>query len=438
MFLQKNKRYLTGIDWIIHALDYASKKATGVGNVSQIVLELDGFPPQDDLRERLVRFIKHYPVTNGRPARDYNFAPYWKVYPKTTISPKLKIHELGDSVTYPQIISRLGQEINLSFDTVREHLVFHLIHAKNRNFVAMTFDHRLLDARGAEAFLGMFQQEQQEPEDHFKNISFSQPAHLNRWREKFKAGRHVNRTFLSLAKNTPPVLPLPSAREKKKCKFKLISFNKQETAGIIERAYTKAGYLMLMPYALAVTMRALQKVFLKRRIHAGDYVIPVSIDMRPPEKVRQEVFFNHVSFFIFRITPMEASNFSKLLESIKKQMYDQVKSGLLQDFKKASFLMRILPLSVLARLMHLPLQGEIASFCFSYVGETAYGFSEFMQKDVLNIFHMPRSPVPPGLGIFFNQFQGKLNVVISYIDGVLEEDELSTVAADIRSYLSTQ
>ena len=116
-------------------------------------------------------------------------------------------------------------------------------------------------------------------------------------------------------------------------------------------------------------------------------------------------------------------------------MYDQVKTRVPGDIREASSLMRILPLPIMGFLMHQPLNGQIASFCFSYLGESAYSSSGFMDKRVLNMFHMPRAPVPPGLGIYFNQFQGKLNAVLSYIDGVLDGDEANAVMAEIKSHL---
>ncbi len=55
-----------------------------------------------------------------------------------------------------------------------------------------------------------------------------------------------------------------------------------------------------------------------------------------------------------------------------------------------------------------------------------------MDKKVANIFHMPRVPVPPGLGFFSNYYNSKLNVVISYLDGVLTDDDVLELDRGIR------
>ena len=429
------KRYLTGIDWIIHTIDYASKKKTGVGNMFQIVLHMEGVLDETTLRECLNKFIKKFPVVNGRSTRDYNLAPYWKIYSKEKMLPSnIKTYRLNDNAVFSEVLSTLEQGINTSFNNVQDHIVFHLIHVGKTSFLAVVFDHCLFDARGAEVFLNMLQQEQKKKTDYSNKISLVESAHLCKWKEKFEAGKWVNRKRLQLSENKSRFLPLHSVSGKK-FRFKIISLDERQTSAIIDTAYNEAGYLMFMPYTLAISIQVLHSIFLKRGIHTGDYIIPVSIDTRSAEKVHQEVFFNHMSFFLLRVKANEADNFPVLLQSIKQQVYDQIKLDLPANIEKASLLMRIAPLSVLNYLMRLPLKGQIASFCFSYIGESAYASPVFMEKKVHNVFHMPRVPIPPGLGIFFGRFQGKLNVTFSYLDGMLEDNEIDSIVHTLQSRL---
>jgi len=441
--LHRKKRYLTGIDWIIHALDYTTKKATGTGNTSQIIFELDGSPSEDDFRNCLGSLIKKHPVLHGRPSRDYNLAPYWKIsFTKQRQPLPLKISYLDDTSSEANIFSVLERIANLKFIGDQEHLFFHLIYAENKTYVAMTFDHRLFDALGAEAFLEMLQNEWKNKDNSFCNKDIIVPlesAHLCNWRRKFIAGQQANRAFLKMGENAPPrVLPLPSSLNNLGFRFKVIPFDKYQTDLILENAYKEAGYLMLMPYVLASSIWIMHKLFTKRNIKSGDYVVPVSIDMRPTNKVQQEVFFNHVSFLFFIVRPGEADHFSVLIKSIKQQLYDQVKSELPRNFQEASLLMRILPLPVLSNIMRLYLKGQIASFSFSNVGESTYKSSSFMGKKILNILHMPRVPVPPGIGIFFHQSQNKLNAVLSFLEGILSDEEANELIHRLQSRLGAK
>lgn len=432
----RNKQYLTGIDWIVHVLNYMTRKETGAGFMSQIVMEVSGNVNALEIEDSLNSFIKKHAVVNGYFTRDINLAPYWKIPPvkKPEISLDTAIVKEGES--FDVILKNLENGINTLFNNKREHVAFHLLTGCGKSYIAMTFDHLLFDARNAEAFLNMFQKDWEGKEDS-GNMTISEPAHLSMWMDKFKAGQRVNRAFIKIAGKAPPrVFPLPSG--KNGFKFKILSFSRKETEAIAENAFNEAGYLMLMPYALAASVCALHGIFTGRGISSGDYVIPVSIDTRKQEEITKQMFFNHVSFFIFKAMASDASDFKALLKSLKEQMYAQVGSDLPGDICKASLLMRIAPASLLGSLLKLYFKGEIASFCFSYVGKTAYTSPYFMGNKITNIFHMPRTPVPPGIGIFFQQSNEKLNVILSYLDGMLSADDEEIILTSLKSRLGVE
>jgi hypothetical protein len=215
----------------------------------------------------------------------------------------------------------------------------------------------------------------------------------------------------------------------------VIPFSEGESREIVERAESDAGYLMAMPYTMALTVQALHSVFAARGIDTGDYVIPVTMDIRPPGGPSQDAFFNHVSLLLFRIEAGAASDRSALLDTIKQQMYDQVRTGLARHISDASLLMRIVPLRAVSRLLKLYLTENIASFCFSFLGDAGYMPSRFMGQKIRSSYHMPRVPVPPGLGVFFQESQGRLNASLSYSEGLLSEGEVDEVLGALKSGL---
>lgn len=419
------KRYLTGIDWIVNALDYTAKAQSGIGNHSEVILELKNPPSHKALTEALNGFIQKIPLLNGFPSRAINLCPYWKV-PTTKMKLPVQVHfiKLNDDSQY---LLPLANQVNAAFKNKREHLVFTLVEAGKRTFLAMAFDHRILDAKGAEAFLYLFQQ-------HYRNseplqISLGCPPNLNKWREKFLAGRQINRFLLNLTKEPPRTLPFNPLSEPSK--FKVIHLSPEESERLSRTAYSHAGYLMFMPYVLAKSLQIMHEIFQEKNIAGSTYFIPVPMDMRTKEEAQKEVLFNHFSFFLFKIKADKITDLAGLIAEIKNQMYDQVKNKVPEAMVNASFLLRIASLPLVNFFLKLMSKKHFASFYFTYLNNT-YQQNKFMQEELQNIFHLPRTPKPPGVGIFFNQFENKLNITLSYFDDLLTDEQAGKISKSLK------
>ena len=293
--------YLSGQDWVINTIDHMMKSSTSTGNMSQIVLVLDSLLDEKLLRERLGDFVREFPALYGSIGRDLNLAPYWRIPEKITDDLDLTVYTLKEDASDNDIFFLLGKAANRPFKSENEHLAFCLIqNGKKESLFAMTFDHRLFDARGAEAFLELFLEYSSGKEiDGILNaVSVTAPADLSDWMKKFYAGRNVNRKMLSLSRPLFETLPLPPGNERG-FNFHLVTFGINDTKKIYDKAYSEAGYLMEMPYLLSVVMQAVHGLFRKRDIDADNYMAPVTIDMRTCDDIREKLLLNHVSYLFF-------------------------------------------------------------------------------------------------------------------------------------------
>lgn len=427
MLHSRRKRYLSGSDWVINTLDRVMKAGTCAGNQSQLVLLLATPPDPQRLRLAINRLLAHFPVLSGTLARDWKLAPYWKVPRRPRLTESLRVTPL----TGDDLLAACTHGANQGFATESEHLAFQLLTAGDRSILLMTFDHRLLDARGAEALLDLLRQS-------LEGIPlpdmplFASSSELTRWKEKFLAGRSVNRRIIALARETPRALPLP-AGNRRGYRYRLIACDQTASAALLERAWREAGYLMESPFLLAVVTKSMHALHAARGTVGSSYLVPVTVDLRPGRDPLQELFFNHVSYLFYQLPAALGADLPGLIGAIKAQMYEQIKSGFPADLARASLLMRIAPLSLLGKLLYLPLEGKMASFAFAHLGRSGFAGADFMGRPVDNLFHMPRVPVPPGIGFFCNSFHGRLNLTMAYLDGLLTEAEADLVEQEIRT-----
>ncbi len=433
MLASRRKRYLSGSDWVINTLDYMMKITTCSGNMSQIVLMLDAPLDVDEVRTRLGRFASQFPVLHGYLARDFKLTPFWKIPSSVNRDITINVTHLKGTVSLETLLLMLKTNANSKFRDEKDHIAFHLFISSGRSAIAMTFDHRLFDARGAESFLYLFQQSL-EGHTPSGDIVFTSSMELTRWKQYFMAGRNVNRRIIALSKSEPEALPLQPGHSGG-CKYRLLTFSERETSAIYDNAYREAGYLMESPYFLAIITQTVHELFANASADGASYLVPVTMDLRTGKEPLQEVFFNHVSYLFYQIPVQQAEDLKGLIAMFKQQMYDQVKSGFPKDLAEASLLTRIVPMGLFGKMLHIPLKGKVATFAFSHLGKSAYQSSSFMGRTIENLFHMPRVPVPPGLGFFTTYYNNRLNLVISCLDGLLSDERLLMIESGIRKRL---
>ena len=424
---RRDRLYLTGVDWIIGVLDRMTKRCTGAGNSSQIILELEGVVSESSLREAARAFAARFPVLSGCPSRDWlNLAPFWLI---DSHAGHCAVDILPRQSSAESALAELSRALNFPFHTERDHLAFRLVHADpDRSFLGMVFDHRLFDARGAEDFLDRlagFAAGDTAPLPRELAHPVREP-YLSEWTKKFAAGRNVNRAIRACASANPARLPVPERRSGLQHHFQTL--DEKQSRLLTESAYALGGYLVKMPHMLALVVQAVDRIFAGRGQSPEHYLIPVSIDRRAAGSDSQSLFFNHISFLYFLLPRRDLESMESLVQSISRQMYEQTKAGLPGDFEQTMLLTRILPVGVLAAFSQHLFAGNFGTFAFSFLGDTTFRKREFLGHRIVNLLHTPRVSTPPGLGIFLNEYAGRINVAVASVEGLLTANEASGLA----------
>ncbi len=185
--------------------------------MSQVVLVLDSPLDECEVRNRLTVFVKQFPVLQGQVSRDLKLAPYWKIPAKSGRDVTLTVRNADTPVSEASLLAHFENSVNAPFRDDMEHLAFHLFRDPERCLLAMAFDHRVFDARGAELFLNLFQQNLNTGSPAVSgDIAFTSTAALTQWSKKFLAGRNVNRRIIALSRSQHPrALPVPRERRQR-------------------------------------------------------------------------------------------------------------------------------------------------------------------------------------------------------------------------------
>ncbi len=434
--VRHKKRYLTGIDWVINALNYMTGHAGGRGNSSQIVLENAGRIPPAALRNVLDRAAAALPLLGGRVGRGWNLCPCWKYrvadHPQMPLT--VKHAESGDA---GEVFDLICRHVNTPFASENEHLKFLLINQScGRSCLAMHFDHRLLDAFGAEAFLELLAMFGSGCEDEvLGGISLCEPPHLDRWVRRFRGGRNTNRMLARLGWDAADAQPLKNGAGPLNTLFESIHFPPEETRRIKEAMDAGPDFMLTLPSLLACVLKELHDFSKEHAAGRSNYIVPVSLARRKPSEEWEKLFFNHFSFMFFQAPVELVESGHGLAPDLQKQLYEQLKAGTPEDLYHASMLTRIVPLPVMRLICGLPVKKYVASCYFACLKESGFRSEQFLGAGVENLFHMPHVPVPPGRGVFFNFFRDRLNLVVSHIEGLMSGGEAGLLARGIRNQL---
>ncbi|MCK5541339.1 MAG: hypothetical protein KAI40_01515 [Desulfobacterales bacterium] len=414
-----NRYYLNGIDWVMAALNMLNIKRTGIGNHSQLVLVLKGYLDQDYLGQRLSLILSKSPFLKGRVKRAWHLAPYWISEQQSFDSKDMRFFKItsGGKKDLDSIIQDCART---PFKDDKTLLDFDLIHFKKQTYLIMRFDHKMFDARGAEALLEYILDKQ----NHYKEYNLpSQGANLHSWKSRFLSGQCINRFLRSIYSKKTKVVSLKQNNNKEQFSahnFYYTTFSNEQTRTIDDNTINSAGYLMNGVYILSIVAKAFDSLFKKHK-YTGKILIPINVDVREAKFNNEKIFFNNLSFMLFKLK--QGLSTKEYIKILKTQFIDQIKNKIPFHFINASLLMRIMPLKTLAFYMNLRMKKKPCSFSFSYIAEQAFNLTHIQNLEVVNLFHMPLVPINPGVGVFFTRFNNKLNMIISSYENTLTEKD---------------
>jgi hypothetical protein len=202
----------------------------------------------------------------------------------------------------------------------------------------------------------------------------------------------------------------------------------------VARAQERAGFLTPMLFYLAAAIRAHHAVFRKRGEAPGSYVVPLPVNLRP-KGAAGAIFRTHVSLLWFQVRPEQVEDLGELLEALKQQRHEAIRSGQIEDGVCAMDFARLVPQRPYAWLARRHLRGELCSFFFAFTGEFLPGLASFLGAEIRGGFHVAPVPPSPGSALALSLRGGRLGATHVRQRGVFDADELAVFREQLRADL---
>ena len=435
-----HKRYLGGADWCLAALNHGTRETTGRRSTFHLAVFLEGASDADRLESGFREFCGRFPVLWGERARCWCLAPYWKYPPApdpTAVSVTRRSLPPGAA---REAVLRWMESLANAQEPLRGCAIsFHVLRiGESESVLGFSFDHHLFDAGGAENFIDLFFQflNGAARARDFPEGRPTAPAQLDGWLHRFLNAHRLRQWMRCLGDPSTAALPLPSDALRRPFRFRVATFGEEESRRVKDRAFEVAGYLMFMPYVLATAAAVFGPFFRKRSAPDARFVVSVSTDKPKAVAVHTpHFFFNDLSFLYFSFPLSAGDDRNALAKVVREQLIAQVKDGRPAAVEDANLLMRILPVRTFWKfLMHL-YRNQLSSFAFTCLGMPALKTTAVLGCPIRSHLHLPIIPTPPGIGLVLSRSGKAYHAVLSYIEGIMPEEEIDALMEAFRAKL---
>lgn len=417
---------LGGCDCYLLALDDHMQQAGQGRHVGVTMLELGAGFSAAQLAMAVKQFAAAHPLLGARLHRGLpGSMPHWMVASPAIVkvvehSEKVSAHALAESLLAGR------WEGFLRFDFIR---------GTDRTMALMSWNHLLFDARGVELALteiaGLAASDGGPPPTR-ESWGVHAPPVAGFFKKLSAVRPFVDRYYELKKPCIRSLSPAPALPRKPQCAF--LHFSAGETEAMNRRARQATGGIFLMPYFLALSMRAHAAVLESRGIRDGTLQCAIAVQGRKRGAV-DPVFQNQVTQLFFVLGMNEMATLQDAAAALQAQFSAMAKHKTDVAFLTMVNWMRRLPRQTYRRFLQRSAGGNITSFYHAHTGDFMPRISTFCGAPILNGWHVPSVSQPPGTGTFFSVRNGLLTMSFSWREGAVTLAELDLLLARIRADL---
>jgi hypothetical protein len=422
---------LRGADLVFMALQhhYAGR---GVSHNTMLVVQSDRPVDAARVRRALDCFLPDCPWVASRLRRGFPWGPlHWAAGPPATLESLPVRHVAVSSPAERHEV--LLAELNRAIDPRREPPLRFLIidggpaNEGGRGFLVLTWFHSLMDPLGARNLLRHLVERDLPTEGRPRGgapPAFAIVRDPRSLRERARLGRQ-SLDYMRRLTPEPPVSPGKGLTSFGRARFWQAAFAARDVLPGDARA---DGDLC---WRLALVGKAMTALWEKRGLPDVPFLVPISVDLRPKGEAGL-VIGNWLAFHFARFTPSDTADVAGLARSLRSQMADAVRAGQVEANQVGMEFLRYRPLWMMPRSLPGGPSGDTFSFNCADTRDVLPGLETIFGRRVVNAYYAPAVLPQPGVGVFFNRCGARNNLVISWVEGAMSEDDVAHVAEIVR------
>jgi len=424
---------LRGADLVLVAMQALWKHA-GVSNNTLMVIQCDG--PLDPARiaRALERFLDFCPWPAARLRRPIPWGQlHWAARSRAAlVAPPVRHRRLSAP---EELHAELETELNSAIDPRREPpLRFSIVDcapdaAGLQSTLVVTWFHPLMDPRGGQNLLAHLAHLDEAEADGRAPWGGTPPAFATDpdprpLKERGRLGRRSQR-YMRMLVPVSPVSPGTGLTTPGRVRFTQASFIGDDQ-GIGGVRSTRE-----ICWRLALVGRTMADLWRRRGLPDLPFLVPVSVDLRPKGEPGP-TFGNVLAFHFARFKPSETTDVAALTQALRHQMTDALRDGQIDANAVAMEFLKYRPLSLMLRDLPGTATRETFSFNCADLADFPPALEKLFGRRVVNAYHAPSVLPRPGIGVFFSRCGIRNNLVVSWVEGAMTEEEVTRIIEAIR------
>ncbi len=429
----------TPSDGFILALDGLCHREWGGCLLASTEIEIEGEPDREKLKWLVKEIPRRFPFLGAVLHRGVLFqSARWHVRCDLPSVPlPLEFHRLegvpGDEAVVPSVhalrmqllkrpLHKNGRPPYLRFDVMR--------HKRGGWLLFITWSHLLLDGVGIEllvrAIARLWEDADAEMPSHYALY-----PEFSAW-QRLQASEPIRKFFSQLSGKH-----FPSASGGRFVKGDprhfVETFSNDESRRLGEVLKSVGGDLMAVFFHAVIAARAHRALLHSRGIKHATIMLRVPAQLRTNRVAGEPIIFqNHLTMLHYILENDELDSITSACHLLMRQNVDQLRRKHHLSFSAFLSFARHIPSHLMLSLIRWQHSGELVSLFHSWTGTFAQGIDQIFGGRVLNGLHIPGIPAPAGSGIFFSECQGRISMVLSWVDSCLSTDEVAIMRKQLR------